>query len=992
MNSKSVDTITSVESNSSAEYEQDTIISMSSFNNDSKNNNYNRKMSQFSNSKHDNNNSDDFYFDPSIGTHIAEYDEHHFAPDGKTKYFLTPQQSNNDMNCVVVIPFFNEEKRELKRTLESIWAQEYECCEEYKDQEDYRLRDLKLYYVAVMDGYYKAADSMIDYVNEMFGNEWCRDFGAGDTDDCTKILSKQNENGTFGEVEIAPGKFIHLTIIIKKQNRKKTNSHEWFFRSFVPEFNGEYAYTTDCGTLYAPRCLHDMLLYLVNNRDTSAVTGRQRVMSSQMQGAEREGILAKWYRAAQAYDYEASISAFQGAFSLCGMLPVLPGPCGMYRMKDIEGKGGALEYYMDFIHNTSPDDGLLSGNLMLAEDRILSYAAALKTGQYTRWVPSAVFYFEAETESVKFTAQRRRWTNGTFSCYLYLLFLHPGLIFCAPRHSILFKVSIFIQLLIQTIMYCITAVAPAIFISLVHTSVLNLGVGGSTYDTYIGWGVLGIYFILYTSFVLGHYFIKFIEPLYNVVLAWNTVMFFFILAMTMTTFINLNYVAMGLIAATIGFPFLLAILHSLDVFMMMVFNFLPFFLFLPTFVPWFMAYSLSRTWDLSWGNRPAEGVDTKTIGTQTKLKIQSFIIMIIVMLLNYGVAAGFYFLSTNTMVLVSAGIASVGLIQQFMSGLFYLFATDHTMSISFDKRKKSTLKAISLVLCAAALAFLFAGVFTNDMLTNDMPLSHCGTALAASGESVQLSYGVLFLNYNWIVNTNSANGTNCGYPDSTDIWGPNILWNVPNKTWSFMLLLLLAAMLTIFLTFISMVYSFLATDKSRIYDIAVLYSLLTLVSLFGAIIVFPFSWKSLNSYHIGWWDGTGATTDAMCGSASFFNLGDCSIGYSYIFLMLALVLMVFSHNTFRYTLQKEYTSTRNDDNVRLFRGRVKDLGEKSSRKSSTVSHFSYGKKYNKDFNSNEDCMVLVGNDYEDDDGRSECTQFESEFDSDDYQNVNDGIL
>eukprot|EP00122_Pirum_gemmata_P012866 Pgem_evm1s11978 len=135
-----------------------------------------------------------------------------------------------------------------------------------------------------------------------------------------------------------------------------------------------------------------------------------------MQNQNAEGLQEAWYRAAQAYDYEASISAFQGAFSLCGMLPVLPGPCGMFRMSDING--ACLNFYINFVNTTSLDSGLLAGNLLLAEDRILSYAAALKTGKFTQWVPSAVFYSEAETKTKSFIAQRRRWTNGTFAGYL----------------------------------------------------------------------------------------------------------------------------------------------------------------------------------------------------------------------------------------------------------------------------------------------------------------------------------------------------------------------------------------------------------------------------------------------------------------------------------------------------------------------------------------------------------------------------------------------
>eukprot|EP00122_Pirum_gemmata_P007575 Pgem_evm1s6955 len=85
---------------------------------------------------------------------------------------------------------------------------------------------------------------------------------------------------------------------------------------------------------------------------------------------------------------------------------------------------------------------------------------------------------------------------------------------------------------------------------------------------------------------------------------WNTCMFFIILAVSLTTFLNANVFAILVLSVTLFFPFALAIIHSLDVFMMMLFNFLPYFLFLPTFLPWFFTYAVARTWDLTWGNRP----------------------------------------------------------------------------------------------------------------------------------------------------------------------------------------------------------------------------------------------------------------------------------------------------------------------------------------------------------------------------------------------------
>lgn len=481
-------------------------------------------------------------------TVIRTFDSGHFKPTSDEEYFIRPLPSKKSIN--IVIPIFNEEKKDLKRTLESLCDQEINCNKitNYDDKD----RDFIIFHcVVIMDGFFKASLSMIEYISSIFGDEWSYDFTHNDNEDCTKIIQRLDKNNYPTAVKIGDNKFLNLSVIVKKQNRKKPNSHEWFFRAYIPVYKGTYAFATDCGTMYDDNCMMELISYLDNHNSVSAVTGRQRVMSTDMQNMITEGLLSMWYRASQAYDYEASISAFQGAFSLCGMLPVLPGPCGMFRISDIMGP--CLDYYMNFINNTSAEDGIIPGNLLLAEDRILSYAACLKTNKYTRWVPSAIFYFEAETQTKNFIAQRRRWTNGTFACYLYLLFMKPGLIFNS-EHDIFFKIIIYIQIFIQMLLYLITTISPGIFMSLAYYSIRNLNIGGS-YSSIASYVVLGTYISLYISFSIGHFKKKFIKFLYNIILCWNTVIYFFVLAVSLTTFINKNPLGMIVIFLSLGFPF-----------------------------------------------------------------------------------------------------------------------------------------------------------------------------------------------------------------------------------------------------------------------------------------------------------------------------------------------------------------------------------------------------------------------------------------------------
>lgn len=61
-----------------------------------------------------------------------------------------------------------------------------------------------------------------------------------------------------------------------------------------------------------------------------------------VQGCEDESwySLDRWYRNAQCYDYESSFASFMAAFHMAGMLPVIPGPCGLYRRQDMAVPGG----------------------------------------------------------------------------------------------------------------------------------------------------------------------------------------------------------------------------------------------------------------------------------------------------------------------------------------------------------------------------------------------------------------------------------------------------------------------------------------------------------------------------------------------------------------------------------------------------------------------------------------------------------------------------
>eukprot|EP00124_Ichthyophonus_hoferi_P003250 Ihof_evm1s272 gene=Ihof_evmTU1s272 len=669
--------------------------------------------------------------------------QEHFRPAKEcTEYYapLSPVDLGKQPPriCAVVYPFFNENKNELKRSLQGMHKQS-------KELDDI---DVQCHVVAIMDGWWKASDDMKEYLKEMFpanntdGTAWWEHIIAvPETSNVveTYILQRTNIEGYLEKVDIGNNNKMFLSLIIKRENRRKHNSHEWFFQSFCPAYGAEYAFATDCGTLYADKCLYYLIRHMDKHPECAAATGRQRVMSAAMQGAEGEGFLAMWYRASQCYDYEASISSFQGAFALVGLLPVLPGPCGLYRMQDIAGE--CLEYYFEVVNIPPENQGMIAGNLLLAEDRILSYAASLKTGKFTTWVPHAVFYFEAETVTATFVAQRRRWTNGSFAGYIYLILIHPGLLLNS-NHSWHFKFMSAFLLFMQLLMFMLVSMAPSIFMSMAYFSVQTINFTRTTQQILQYTALIG-YIVLYLVFISVHFFNKFVPWVYYLALFINVSFLISILVAIIVAIISGDVGVLAIVTLSMFTPFILSFLHSVESFVLMVTNFFPFMFFLPTFIAWFAAYAFSRTWDLSWGNRPSDGMDGQSIEKRNSklkgLKRRAFILNYSLALLNVAAGLGLtHGLELRYFLWLSLAIAMPSFIQMVLSLLFYLMYMPHyTAKGLWKKFGKNSYRALGAACTLCCLMLNAISLSTSQWLERPGTLIEVnqanGSYLAAFG-------------------------------------------------------------------------------------------------------------------------------------------------------------------------------------------------------------------------------------------------------------------
>jgi cellulose synthase/poly-beta-1,6-N-acetylglucosamine synthase-like glycosyltransferase len=405
------------------------------------------------------------------------------VPQDGSEYFQqlsrTLRRTAQDVRKVIgmCIPCFNEERFSLENTLNSLYKMEVP-------------RDFVVEVIILMDGVLGPtqdkpgqelvpSDSMRQFLRKNYGVDWAR-FDEGGGAQQTTIFQS---TGPFQPSRGGPAREnIRVSLLQKKKNQRKHNSHQWFMQSFARELNCKYIFCTDCATVFDKDMLAKLTAHLEDNPTTTAVCGRQRVMAAEIQHRQGSGEPKKrdtWkeyiLRQIQTYDFEADAPVSKAAYDWLGFLPVLPGPCGLYRYADLND--GRLQRYFEIITPPAgaPPCGLWKSNLKIAEDRIPSLLAVFfpdrpQDNFETHYVRDAVFYFEAELTVRDLVLQRRRWLNGTLAGYIYTM-LHIRSYVWKSGHSMWMKLLTTLMILVQLLQSVILALAPGIFASILNSSV-----------------------------------------------------------------------------------------------------------------------------------------------------------------------------------------------------------------------------------------------------------------------------------------------------------------------------------------------------------------------------------------------------------------------------------------------------------------------------------------------------------------------------------------
>lgn len=241
---------------------------------------------------------------------------------------------------------------------------------------------------------------------------------------------------------------VQMLFCLKEKNKKKINSHRWFFQAFGPILQPNVCVLLDAGTRPGNHAIYHLWKAFDKNKHVAGACG------------EIAAALGKGYSklfnplvAAQNFEYKMSNILDKPSESVFGFITVLPGAFSAYRYEalqnDPSGEGPLEKYFKG--EKLEGQGGIFSANMYLAEDRILCWELVAKRN--CRWllkyVKSAKAHTDVPEHLSELILQRRRWLNGSFFASIYAQVHMFGI--WRTSHSIGRKLWMHIEFLYQTV-------------------------------------------------------------------------------------------------------------------------------------------------------------------------------------------------------------------------------------------------------------------------------------------------------------------------------------------------------------------------------------------------------------------------------------------------------------------------------------------------------------------------------------------------------------
>lgn len=185
-----------------------------------------------------------------------------------------------------------------------------------------------------------------------------------------------------------------MIFCLKEKNKKKLNSHRWFFNAFGRALTPNVCILLDVGTKPDSKALY--YLWKAFDQDSNVAGAAGEIKADKGKGWM--GLLNPLV-ASQNFEYKMSNILDKPLESVFGYITVLPGALSAYRyyalQNDPTGHGPLSQYFKgETLHGRDAD--VFTANMYLAEDRILCWELVAKRGE--QWVLKFVKSAYGETD------------------------------------------------------------------------------------------------------------------------------------------------------------------------------------------------------------------------------------------------------------------------------------------------------------------------------------------------------------------------------------------------------------------------------------------------------------------------------------------------------------------------------------------------------------------------------------------------------------------
>lgn len=335
-----------------------------------------------------------------------------------SRYTLRPYLMGRDTELFIVMTMYNEDEVLFVRTMNAVLKNIAHLCSR-KNSKTWGPEGWKKVVVCVVsDGRNKVNKRTLQVLNLMgcYQEGIAKDSVGGK--DVTAHIYEYTSTAIVTETgEVSQNTCpVQILFCLKEQNKKKLNSHRWFFNAFGPLINPNVCILLDVGTKPTGTSIYELWKCFDKHAHVGGACGEICVDTGRGCGLLATSPLA----ASQNFEYKMSNILDKPLESVFGYISVLPGAFSAYRYKALlngpDGNGPLNSYFKgETMHGGSSDAGLFERNMYLAEDRILCFEIVTKKreGWTLKYVKSAKASTDVPTTVAEFISQRRRWLNGS---------------------------------------------------------------------------------------------------------------------------------------------------------------------------------------------------------------------------------------------------------------------------------------------------------------------------------------------------------------------------------------------------------------------------------------------------------------------------------------------------------------------------------------------------------------------------------------------------